>query len=290
MSARAESNAGLSHGPWGVGPVVVKLGGAAMDVECGPGGVWRFLGELHRRVARGVVVVHGGGSAVDRQLRRMGHESVKHDGIRATPLEQIEDVVGVLAGVVNKKLVGRLASLGLPAVGLSLGDGGMVVAELETLPGIDLGCVGRPSPGDPRLLSTLLGAEFLPVVSSIGLDEGGKLLNVNADQAAAALAQTVGASAVVLLTDTPGILDEHGVCLSRVSAAEAEALIERGVIARGMVAKTRAALSVAEGVSVPVFIAPWNDDTALESLAAGAPFGTMIVRSDCRMDGTTVSG
>ena len=262
-------------------PLIVKLGGSALDDPDARVELWCALRELHASLAGGLVLVHGGGGAVDRHLSRLGWTTERIDGLRVTPEEQIDDVVAVLAGQVNKALVGALnrCAGGSPAVGVCLGDGGMTQVEIATHPRGDLGRVGRITGGSGRLVAALLKAGFLPVVASIGLDEGGKALNVNADDAATGLAKIIGASALVLLTGVAGIKDEHGALIGRIDGAGIERLIEAGVIAGGMIPKARGAAAAANQSGVPVVIAAWNEPRTLNALAAGSGVGTRVVPS-----------
>ena len=260
-------------------PLIVKLGGSALEDPDARVELWRALRELHASLPGGLVLVHGGGGAVDRHLSRLGLTTERIDGLRVTPEEQIDHVVAVLAGQVNKALVGALnrCAGGSPAVGVCLGDGGMT--EVETHPMGDLGRVGRITGGSGRLIAALLKAGFLPVVASIGIDEGGKALNVNADDAATGLAKIIGASALVLLTGVAGIKDEHGALIGRIDGAGIERLIEAGVIAGGMIPKARGAAAAANQSGVPVVIAAWNEPRLLKALAAGSGVGTRVVPS-----------
>lgn len=263
-------------------PAVIKLGGAAADDPQGAGGLWRAIAEAHARRPGGVVLVHGGGAAVDRHLARLGVVSQRRSGIRLTPPEQIDDVVAVLAGCVNKRLVGLLQLHGARAVGLSLGDGPTARTEPWSGDGFDAGRVGRVAGGDPRLLRLLLGAGYLPVLSSIGLDARGEPLNVNADDAAAGVARLLGADTLVFLTDVPGVLGGDGAPMAEIAAPEIEVLVAAGRIGGGMVAKVRSAAEAVSLAQCPVTIASWKDPAALRALldgaaAGGAARGTRIV-------------
>lgn len=256
----------------GAGPLVVKIGGAAIDHGCER--TFAALASLHAHEASGVVVVHGGGKIVDRRMAALGLSSQRRDGVRITPSEHMPVVVGALAGEVNAMVVAGLQRAGASAVGLTLGDGFLTSAVKHDRLGFDAGRVGRIAGGDGRLIRTLLAEGFLPVLSSIALDDSGAPLNVNADEAASALAGVVGARAVLLLTDTPGILDAKGELLATVSEREAEALIASGVISGGMIPKTLGALAAARAAGAPVFIASANDHENLMALAQGAGVGT----------------
>lgn len=256
---------------------MVKLGGAAVDRAGAMPVLWSGLVALHdAELARGsgIAIVHGGGAAVDRVLGALGLPIVRRDGIRVTPEEQIDHVVGVLGGLINTRLVGLINGAGGRAVGLSLCDGGLGVCRAI---GAEFGRVGEVTGGDGSLIRGLWGDGFLPVVSSIGQDADGLALNINADDAAGALGRTLGARAVVFLTDVPGVLGGDGSLLATLRRGEASALIAEGVIAGGMVAKVRAAMRATEVGGVSSLIASWNDPHVLTALGEGASPGTTIV-------------
>ncbi|MEC9372899.1 MAG: acetylglutamate kinase, partial [Planctomycetota bacterium] len=172
----------------GGGPLVVKLGGAAVEDSAGCDALWDALASLHRSEPMGIVLVHGGGASVDRRLARLGLTTQRRDGIRITPPDALEEVVASLAGVVNTDIIGRMQSRGIPAVGLTLSDGFMGRCAVSTKYKFDPGRVGEINGGAARLPMLLLRSGFIPVISSIGLDDAGKPLNINADEAAAAIA------------------------------------------------------------------------------------------------------
>ncbi len=255
------------HAPAGKtpGPIVVKIGGAFLDEPERHRATLDGIVELHRAgLARGsgVVLVHGGGILVDRHLARLDIVTERVDGIRVTPPEAVEEIVGVLAGRVNTRLVGLFAR-SVPAVGLSLGDGGLCACRKATRYAFDPGAVGEITGGDPRLVQTLLGGGFLPIVSSIGLADDGSFLNINADDAAAAIASIVGASELVLLTDVAGVLDAGGAVIGELDRPRIESLIADGTISGGMTPKVRGALDAAEISGVPVTIASWRNPASV---------------------------
>lgn len=258
------------------GPLVVKLGGALMDDAAAFGGVFDALGALHRSLAGGLVIVHGGGKAVDRQLSRLGLVTERREGIRITPPEVVEQVTGVLAGSMNTQLMGLLLARGVPAVGLTLSDGFLAHAVRCTKYAFDPGCVGELAHGDGALLTHLLGGGYLPVLSSIGVDTAGGFLNINADDAAAQLAGILGASGLLLLTDVPGVRGADGATIAQLDGQSAEALIAQGVIHGGMITKVRGAVSAAQSSGVRVVIASWSDPEALGALAHGGRVGTSV--------------
>ncbi|MGK4432096.1 acetylglutamate kinase, partial [Yersinia enterocolitica] len=159
------------------------------------------------------------------------------------------------------------------AVGLCLGDGNTVsVTPLDAA----LGHVGKAEAGSPALVQTLLAANYMPIISSIGITKEGSLMNVNADQAATALAATLGAD-LILLSDVSGILDGKGQRIAEMTAQKAEQLIAQGIITDGMVVKVNAALDAARSLGRPVDIASWRHADQLPALFNGVPIGTRIL-------------
>lgn len=277
------------------GVLVIKVGGATLeDADAAPL-LLDAIAELSRRGP--VVLVHGGGRAVDRQLAKLGMETRRHEGLRITPPDQIEQIAGVLAGSENKRVVGELLSRGVRAVGMCLGDGNAVPTRTMQAPGVDLGHVGElaasgSAAGDgaageshgASLLRVLCAHGFVPVVCSIGIEvgrAGSRLLNVNADDAAAGVARAMKASgatveALVLLTDVPGVLDARKQRIDSLDAGAIEALVREGVVSGGMLVKVRAAHATAVALGTPVVIASGTDPAALTALGRGEARGTRI--------------
>ncbi|MDX2115795.1 MAG: acetylglutamate kinase [Planctomycetota bacterium] len=255
-------------------PLVIKLGGLAVDSPERAGPLLAAIARIHRAAQPGVVLVHGGGKAVDEHLAKLSIQTERREGLRVTGDREIGEVVAVLAGKVNKAVVGALQAAGAAAVGLCLGDGQMTRAQRYAPSGVDLGHVGEVVGGDPRLLRILLAEGFMPVVGPIALDDSGRPLNVNADDAAAAVAGIIRARGLVLLTDVPGVLDEQRALIPSLTAAQVDELIARGVISGGMIPKVRAALRAAQLAAVPTIIASWDDPAAIERIAAGSGAGT----------------
>lgn len=258
-------------------PTVIKLGGALLDEPQAHEAAFDALARCVR--ATPAVLVHGGGKAVDRQLEALGMPTQKRDGIRITPPDQMEQITGVLAGRMNARLVGLLCTRGVKAVGLTLGDAGTTAARLTTRYAFDTGRVGEITGGDMTLLHTLLTAGFVPVLSSIALDAAGAPLNVNADEAAAAVARLLPASRLALLTDVPGVKDASGRVVPELDATACQAMIDRGEITGGMVAKVRGALEAARLARVPVLVAGWGDPNTLGRLADPDAPGTRFAPS-----------
>jgi acetylglutamate kinase len=222
------------------GTSVYKLGGPALE---DPGLLPALAGELRRARGR-VLVVHGGGRHVERMLRALGIESRFVAGRRETSAAAMEVVEMVLSGVVNKSLAAGLTAAGLPAVGLSGRDAGLLRARVQ--PG--LGQVGTPEAVDARVLEAAWAAGLVPVVSPVSSGPQGEPLNVNADEAALALAVALKADALVYLSDVDGVALE-GTTVGSLGAAEARRQMARGAIAGGMAMKVETALhAVAAGV------------------------------------------
>jgi acetylglutamate kinase len=225
--------------------------------------------ELRRADAR-VAVVHGGGRHVERMLRALAIESRFVDGRRATSPAAMEVVEMILSGVVNKALAAGLTDAGLPAVGISGRDGGLLRARLVP----ELGRVGTPEAVDPRALRALWEAGLVPVVSPVASGPGGVSVNVNADEAALGLAQALGARSLVYLSDVPGVrVGERTV--PSLDGGEAARLIADGTIAGGMALKVQVALEAANGGIEEVVVA------GKERLLDGFP-GTRIVGARAR--------
>lgn len=219
---------------------VLKVGGRVLAEN---GAATRPLSQwIAATLAAGdrVCLVHGGGALVDQRLAQLGLKSQRIDGIRVTPAEHMAVIAGVLAGEVNAALSASLVASGVPAVGLSLLSAG---AECEAIDHASFGRVGRVFGGPCSPLTAMLEAGLVPVVSSIGADNAGDLLNVNADDAAAGIASALNADVLKLVSDVPAVLDPHGNPINSVDAVHAEELISAGIIQGGMAAKIRAAIA-----------------------------------------------
>lgn len=216
--------------------IVVKVGGAA--IEAAP--LARSFADdvsLLRSAGVKVVIVHGGGPQLTEVSTRLGLQARFVDGLRVTDAETLDAATMVLAGAVNTHVVATLAADGVPAVGLSGVDGSLLIARRRS-DDPDLGFVGEVVRVDPGVVVTLLDAGFVPVVASLAVDDAGQPYNVNADEAAAALAIGLGAQKLVVLTDVPGVIGPDGDLLSELSVSGAEGLLaEADTIGGGMVPK-----------------------------------------------------
>jgi acetylglutamate kinase len=258
-------------------PIVIKIGGVALEQQRASPALWTRLVALHRSHPGGLVLVHGGGKAVDRLLTQLGMETKRHQGLRITPSEQMDVIAGVLAGTLNKTLVGCINAAGGKGVGLCLGDGDALRCAQLHVDGADLGCVGEVTGGGAALLRTLLAERYVPVIACVGLDARGTLLNVNGDDAAAGVAKALGAQALVLLTDVAGVLDAQKRLIAELSHAEIAKLSQQGVITGGMIPKLQAAAATAKHLGAPVTIMSGAVTSDLERWASGEAVGTRIL-------------
>ena len=254
--------------------VVLKLGGRALEAEGAIDTLARGL------AARGGpwVLVHGGGAEVSAWSTRLGLEPRFDDGLRVTDPATLEVAVAVLAGLANARLVAGLRAAGVDAVGLTALDGG--IATVEPHPdAARLGEVGHVTAVSPALLDSLLGSGRVPVLASIGA-HGARLLNVNADDLAAAIAAGLGARALVLLSDTPGVR-VAGEVTGRVRAGAIDALLAHPDVQGGMRPKVAAARAALEAGVPEVRIAAWEGslDALLDPDGAGTRF-TAEVRQE----------
>ena len=192
------------------------------------------------------VVVHGGGKDINKALERVGIEPQFKDGLRVTDEETMEVVQEVLVGKVNKSLVTELCLQGINAVGVCGKDSGFMKVKKATPNGLDLGLVGEVTEVDTTLINTLLDNDFVPVISTVGVDEEGNSYNVNADYAAVAVAGALNAEKLVFITDVAGVMrdvNDPNSVISTTNTAEINELIADGTIAGGMIPKVQCCLA-----------------------------------------------
>jgi len=235
--------------------IVIKYGGSAMVDEDLKRGFARDV-VLMKLVGMNPVVVHGGGPQIASLLERIGKKSEFVEGLRVTDRETIDVVEMVLGGLVNKSIVALINAQGGRAVGLSGKDGGMIQARKLLLRQgqsddeggvIDIGQVGEIEQINPAVVDTLDQANFIPVIAPIGAGTDGTAYNINADTVAGSLAVTLKAEKLILLTNTPGVLNSDDQLLELLSETEAQDLIEQGVISGGMLPKVQCALEAVAG-------------------------------------------
>jgi len=251
-------------------PVVIKIGGRALDA---PGAARELAAEI-AALAGAAVIVHGGGVEVSAWCERLGILPRFHDGLRVTDQPTLEIATAILAGLANKRLVAALRAAGVDAVGIAALDGG--VAEIVPHPdAASLGAVGAVRAVHPALLELLLGSGRTPVLASIGALDGA-LMNLNADDLAAALAGALGARALVLLSDTPG-LKLGGALVPRLSPVSLAAALDHPDVQGGMRPKLRAARTALDGGVARVHIAAWEGAGTLAALLDGGERGTTVL-------------
>ncbi len=254
-------------------PLVIKLGGAVLSDLDTLAKLFGAIQQYQKDAQRQIVIVHGGGYLVDELMAKLQFETVKRDGLRVTPFEHINYISGALAGTANKLLQGQAIKLGLTAVGLSLADGGLCqITQLSD----DLGAVGEAKAGNAAVLKAILQTNALPIISSIGITAEGQLMNVNADQAAVAVATALDAE-LALLSDVAGVLDADKQLISQLDQSQVDQLIEQQVITDGMIVKVQAALDAANQLGRAIEVAGWKSPEKLAQLFAGQSIGTRFL-------------
>jgi len=268
--------------------VVVKYGGNAMGDEAGAKLFARDI-VLLEQTAINPVVVHGGGPQIGDMLKRLGIKSEFAAGLRITDKETVEIVEMVLAGSINKQIVGYINAAGGKAIGLTGKDGNMVQARKVTRsvvdPGsniekvIDLGFVGEPDKVDVTVLTQILGRDLIPVLAPVATSADGATYNVNGDTFAGAIAGALKAKRLLLLTDVPGVLDKSGQLIKELSVDDARRLIADGTISGGMIPKVETCMYALDaGVEAVVILDGKVEHAVLMELLTDAGAGTLMRR------------
>jgi acetylglutamate kinase len=268
--------------------VVVKYGGHAMGEESLAKSFARDI-VLMEQTAINPVVVHGGGPQIGEMLKRLGIKSEFAGGLRITDAATIEIVEMVLAGSINKQIVGFINEAGGKAVGLCGKDGNMVVARKATRSMvdpdsniekiIDLGFVGEPEKVDTMVLEQILGRDLIPVLAPLATSKDGVTYNVNADTFAGAIAGALKAKRLLLLTDVPGVLDKSKSLIKELSADDARRLIADGTISGGMIPKVETCIYALEaGVEGVVILDGKVPHAVLLELLTDHGAGTLMMR------------
>ncbi len=265
---------------------IIKYGGHAMG---DPKAAVTFARAvvLLRHVGIYPIIVHGGGPQIGKMLEKLNIQSNFIDGLRVTTQEIVDVVEMVLAGAINKEIVGAITSVGGSAVGISGKDGQLIRAEklhhmkkdpeshIEQV--LDLGLVGEPKEVNPAVLEALKETSFIPIVSPIGFGEQGETLNINADTSAGAIAGAMKANRLYMLTDVPGVLDEDGNLLTNLTIKDAKQLIENGIIYGGMIPKVETCIkAIQEGVHAAVIMDGRNPNVILVEAFTQSGAGTLI--------------
>jgi acetylglutamate kinase len=261
--------------------VVIKFGGNAMVDEALKSSFAQDI-VLLKQIGVNPVIVHGGGPQIGKLLEQIGKKSRFIEGMRVTDNETMDVVEMVLGGQVNKQIVALINRHGGRAVGLTGKDGGMITARKMKLAGNDavdndLGQVGEVESIDPAVVAMLDDDDFIPVIAPIGVGSDGSSYNINADLVAGELAKVLGAEKLLLLTNTPGVLDPDGNLLTGLSPDETERLIADGIIHGGMLPKVRCALdAVKAGVRTSQIIDGRVRHSVLLELLTDSGVGTLI--------------
>ena len=232
--------------------VVIKYGGNAMTEERLKQGFARDV-ILLKLVGINPVIVHGGGPQIDQALKKIGKQGTFIQGMRVTDEETMEVVEWVLGGEVQQDIVTLINHFGGHAVGLTGKDGGLIQAQKKLMANkdnpsepIDIGFVGDITMVEPAVVKALQDDQFIPVISPIGYGEDGTAYNINADVVAGKMAEVLGAEKLLMLTNTPGVLDKGGKLLRSLSAQTIDELFADGTISGGMLPKISSALDAAK--------------------------------------------
>ena len=266
--------------------VVIKYGGHAMGDRAA---AEDFAEDVVLLELQGVkpIVVHGGGPQIGRMLDKLGIKSEFKDGLRVTDKATVEIVEMVLAGSINKQIVGWIGAEGGKAIGLCGKDGGMVTAKkmVRTVRDpdsniereLDLGFVGDPHKVDRSVLDAVLKAELIPVLAPVAIGEDGETYNVNADTFAGAIAGAMKAKRLLLLTDVPGVLDKNKKLIEQLTVDECRALIADGTVTAGMIPKIETCIyAIEQGVEGVVILDGKVPHAVLLELLTEHGAGTLI--------------
>ncbi len=260
--------------------VVVKYGGHAMGDEKGARDFARDMVLLEQSGVN-PVVVHGGGPQIGAMLAKLGIKSAFSDELRITDRATMEIVEMVLAGSINKQIVGLINAEGGRAIGLCGKDGNMVIAKkaAPTSEAVDLGFVGEPAKVDATVLDQVLGRELIPVLAPVAQGLDGETYNVNADTFAGAIAGALKAKRLLFLTDVPGVLDKNKVLIKELRVDQIHALIADGTITGGMIPKVETCIyALEQGVEGVVILDGKTPHAVLVELLTDHGAGTLITR------------
>jgi len=263
--------------------IVIKYGGNAMTDPLLKDCFARDV-VLLKLVGMNPVVVHGGGPQIEDMLKRVGKQGAFIQGMRVTDEETMNIVEMVLGGQVNKEIVNLINQHGGKAVGLTGQDGNFIRAKKLLLPNknkpedmIDIGSVGEITSIDPTLIAFLDKGDFIPVIAPIGVGPQGETYNINADVVAGKIAEVLGAEKLVLLTNTPGVLNKAGALLTGVTPKEIDAMVEDGTLSGGMLPKISSALDAARsGVRAVHIIDGRVEHALLLEILTDQGVGTLI--------------
>jgi len=265
--------------------IVIKYGGNAMTDEKLKGSFARDV-VLLKLVGMNPVVVHGGGPQIDVLLKQLGKKGEFIQGMRVTDAETMDVVEMVLGGQVNKEIVNLINQHGGRAVGLTGKDGGLIHAKKMLVRGaddsdelLDIGQVGEVESIDPEIVHRLHTHNFIPVIAPLGVGKKGETYNINADLVAGKMAEVLKAEKLIVLTNTPGVLDKSGNLLTGLTARKIDELFANGTISGGMLPKISSALeAVKNGVNTCHIIDGRVDHALLLEVLTDEGVGTLIRR------------
>jgi len=266
--------------------VVVKYGGHAMGDETTARDFARDMVLLEQSGVN-PVVVHGGGPQIGAMLKKLGIESRFSGGLRVTDKATMEIAEMVLAGSINKEIVGKINAQGGRAIGLCGKDGNMVIARKVSRAGgdadfgdvVDLGYVGEPDKVDTTVLEQVLGRELIPVLAPVAQGGDGETYNINADTFAGAIAGALEAKRLLFLTDVPGVLDKNKKLIKQLKVSEIHGLIADGTITGGMIPKVETCIyAIEKGVEGVVILDGQIPHAVLIELLTDYGAGTLITR------------
>lgn len=263
--------------------IVIKYGGNAMTEQDLKEGFARDI-TLLKLVGINPVIVHGGGPQIDDALRKLGKAGTFIQGMRVTDSATIEVVEWVLAGQVQQEIVKLINQFGGRAVGLTGKDGKLICADKLFIPDqtsptkmLDIGYVGNVKSIDPTVINSLQTGGFIPVISPIGVGEDGSTYNINADLVAGKIAETLAAEKLIMMTNTPGVLNKEGTLLTDLTAQQIDALFADGTLSGGMLPKIASALEAAKnGVHAVHIIDGRIKHALLLEILTESTFGTLI--------------
>jgi acetylglutamate kinase len=257
--------------------VVIKYGGSTLSKS--ESGLFAVDAVLLKYIGLRPVIVHGGGPQIGATLERLGKRSTFVDGLRVTDDETMEVVEMVLGGKVNREIVSLVQEAGGRAVGLTGNDGNMIRVTQRLEDDRDLGRVGRVVSVDPEPIVAVAAAGFVPVIAPIGVDERGVTHNVNADEAAGAIAAALAAEKLILLTDVEGVRDAAGNLLPVLTAEEARKHVAEGTIRGGMIPKVECCIAALEaGVASAHIVDGRIEHALLLEIFTDRGVGTLITR------------
>ena len=253
--------------------IVIKLGGHAMTDLTAMKSFARDI-VLMKQCNVNPIIIHGGGPMINATLAKLDITSSFHEGKRITTEEIMEVVEMVLSGKVNKSIVSALNDQGGKAVGLSGKDSSLIYCEQDTP---ELGCVGKIMEINPEVLNSFIDSDFIPVVAPIGYGNNSKTYNINGDTVAGALASSLNADRLLLLTDVEGVKSSEGKLIPQLDSKQARKLIKDGVISEGMIPKVNTSLDAIEtGVRAAVIIDGRVEHSCLLELFTSHGAGTLF--------------